>query len=60
MVNRSKAFEKLLARGEQQGYLTFDEVNEALPADVVASEEIEAVLRNLMELGIELVEAPPC
>ena len=55
----NEAMEKLRARGKQRGYLTFDEVNEALPADIVSSEEIEGILKNLAELGIELVEGPP-
>ena len=59
MTDTSHAIERLLALGKQRGYLTYDEVNEALPVDVVSSEEIEDVLRRLMDLGVELVDRPP-
>jgi RNA polymerase primary sigma factor len=59
VTDTSQAIERLLALGKQRGYLTYDEVNEALPADVVSSEEIEDALRRLADLDIELVERPP-
>ena len=35
------AIKKILARGKERGYLTYDELNAALPQDQVSSEQIE-------------------
>jgi RNA polymerase primary sigma factor len=50
------AIKKMLARGKERGYLTYDEVNAALPTDQVSSEQIEDVMTQLSELGINVVE----
>ncbi|MCO6416376.1 RNA polymerase sigma factor RpoD, partial [Siccirubricoccus sp. KC 17139] len=47
---------KLIARGKERGYVTYDEVNAALPQDQVSSELIEDTLANLSEIGITVVE----
>ncbi|MHA1113610.1 MAG: RNA polymerase sigma factor region1.1 domain-containing protein, partial [Alphaproteobacteria bacterium] len=51
------AFKKLLAKGKQRGYLTFDELNAVLPQDKVSSEQIEDLMATLSEMGINVVEA---
>ncbi|MFZ2004329.1 MAG: RNA polymerase sigma factor RpoD, partial [Stellaceae bacterium] len=50
------AIKKMLARGKERGYLTYDEVNAALPTEQVSSEQIEDVMTQLSELGINVVE----
>ena len=47
---------KLVARGKERGYVTYEEVNAALPADQVSSEQIEDTLAVLSEIGINVVE----
>jgi RNA polymerase primary sigma factor len=47
---------KMVARGKERGYVTYDELNAALPADQVSSEQIEDTMTMLSELGINLVE----
>ncbi|MBM3492429.1 MAG: RNA polymerase sigma factor RpoD [Alphaproteobacteria bacterium] len=47
---------KLIARGKERGYVTYDELNAAMPHDQVSSEQIEDVMTMLSELGINLVE----
>ena len=47
---------KLIARGKERGYVTYEEVNAALPADQVSSEQIEDTLAVLSEIGINVVE----
>jgi RNA polymerase primary sigma factor len=51
------AIKRMLARGKERGYLTYDELNAALPADQMSSEQIEDTMTMLSELGINLVEA---
>ena len=48
---------KMVARGKERGYVTYDELNAALPADQVSSEQIEDTMTMLSELGINLVES---
>ncbi|MBV8167294.1 MAG: RNA polymerase sigma factor RpoD, partial [Alphaproteobacteria bacterium] len=50
------AVKKLVARGKERGYITYDELNAALPGDQVSSEQIEDTMAMLSELGINLVE----
>src|SRR5713226_5662189 len=47
---------KMLARGKERGYLTYDELNAALPPDQVSSEQIEDTMTMLSELGINVIE----
>ena len=47
---------KLLARAKKRGYITYDELNEALPQDQMTSEQIEDVMAALSEMGINLIE----
>ncbi len=47
---------QLVACGKERGYLTYDEVNAALPPDLVSSEQIEDVMSLLSEMGINVVE----
>ena len=46
------AIKKMVARGKERGYLTYDELNAALPQDQVSSEQIEDTMTMLSELGI--------
>src|ERR1700749_1920185 len=50
------AIKKMVARGKERGYLTYDELNAALPTDQVSSEQIEDTMAMLSELGINVVE----
>src|SRR5467141_152360 len=50
------AIKKMLARGKERGYLTYDELNAALPRDQVSSEQIEDTRTMLSELGINVIE----
>jgi len=50
------AVKKMVARGKERGYITYDELNAALPPDEVSSEQIEDTMAMLSEMGINLVE----
>ena len=47
---------KLLTRAKKRGYITYDELNEALPQDQMSSEQIEDVMAALSEMGINVIE----
>src|SRR6267142_1099525 len=51
------AIKKTVARGKERGYLTYDELNAALPQDQVSSEQIEDTMTMLSELGINVIES---
>ena len=48
---------KLIALGKERGYITYDELNEALPQEQVSSEQIEDFMTLLSEMGVNLIEA---
>jgi len=51
------AVKKMVARGKERGYVTYDELNAAMPPDEVSSEQIEDTMAMLSELGINVVES---
>src|SRR5579875_3607232 len=53
---QSAAMKRLIARGKERGYITFDELNAVLPQDQNSSEQIEDVMAMLNETGIQVVE----
>jgi len=46
----------LIAKGSKQGYITYDEINQALPEALLSSEQIDDALIILDELDIEILE----
>ena len=53
---QTAAVKRLIARGKERGYITFDELNAILPPDQNSSEQIEDVMANFYEMGIQVVE----
>jgi RNA polymerase primary sigma factor len=47
---------KLIGRAKKRGYITYDELNDALPQDQMSSEQIEDVMSALSEMGVNIVE----
>src|SRR5579872_3120949 len=54
---QTAAVKRLIARGKERGYITFDELNQILPPDQNSSEQIEDVMANFSEMGIQVVES---
>src|SRR5215469_1741112 len=52
----SAAIKKMVAKGKERGYVTYDEINAALPPEQVSSEQIEDTMTMLSELGVNIVE----
>ena len=50
------AIKKMVAKGKERGYVTYDEINAALPPEKVSSEQIEDTMTMLSELGVNIVE----
>ena len=48
--------QQLIDLGKEKGFLTYDEVNDILPADMVSSEQIDDVMSMLVEMDIEVVD----
>ncbi len=50
------AVKKMVTKGKERGYVTYDELNSALPPEDVSSEQIEDTMAMLSEMGINVVE----
>ncbi len=50
------SIKKLLSKARKRGYVTYDELNEALPQDQMSSEQIEDVMSAISEMGVNVVE----
>jgi RNA polymerase primary sigma factor len=48
--------QQLIDLGKEKGYLTYDEVNDILPADMVSSEQLDDVMSMFGEMDIEVVD----
>ncbi|MCB9978965.1 MAG: RNA polymerase sigma factor RpoD [Rhodospirillales bacterium] len=48
---------KLLAKGKERGFITYDEMNKALPAEEFSSEQIEDAMAAISDMGIQVVES---
>jgi RNA polymerase primary sigma factor len=53
---QSAAVKRLMARGKERGFITFDELNAVLPPDQMSSEQIEDIMSAFSEMGIQVVE----
>ena len=49
----------LIAKGKEQGYLTYHEVNDHLPDDIVDPEQIEDIINMINDMGIKVHETAP-
>ncbi len=53
---KEASFKKLITKAKKRGYVTYDELNEALPQDQMSSEQIEDAMSAISEMGINVVE----
>jgi RNA polymerase primary sigma factor len=56
MDGMAAAVKKMIQRGRERGYVTYDEINAVLPAEQYSSEQIEDTLSMLNEQGINVVD----
>ncbi|MBR9829104.1 MAG: RNA polymerase sigma factor RpoD [Oceanospirillales bacterium] len=50
---------ELIARGKEQGYLTYAEVNDHLPEDIADPDQVEDIIRMINDMGIRVAEVAP-
>ncbi|MBK5963081.1 RNA polymerase sigma factor RpoD [Thiocystis minor] len=50
---------QLIAKGKEQGYLTYSEVNDHLPPGIVETDQIEDIVRMINDMGIMVQEVAP-
>ncbi|MDG1253707.1 MAG: RNA polymerase sigma factor RpoD [Glaciecola sp.] len=59
MQSKQSQIKLLIAKGKEQGYLTFAEVNDHLPQDIVDSDQIEDIISMINDMGIQVFESAP-
>ena len=57
--DRQSQLKLLIARGKEQGYLTYAQVNDHLPAEIVNPEQIEGIVNTINDMGIPVYEKAP-
>jgi RNA polymerase primary sigma factor len=50
---------QLIAKGKAQGYLTYAEVNDHLPSDIIDPEQIDDIIGMINDMGIQVYEVAP-
>ena len=56
---QAQQLKELIARGKEQGYLTYSEVNDHLPSGIVDPEQIEDIVNMINDMGITVHEKAP-
>ncbi|HHW1963431.1 TPA: RNA polymerase sigma factor RpoD [Pseudomonas aeruginosa] len=58
-AQQQSRLKELIARGREQGYLTYAEVNDQLPEDISDPEQVEDIIRMINDMGINVFETAP-
>ncbi|MCO3930813.1 RNA polymerase sigma factor RpoD [Pseudomonas aeruginosa] len=58
-AQQQSRLKELIARGREQGYLTYAEVNDHLPEDIFDPEQVEDIIRMINDMGINVFETAP-
>jgi len=56
---KQSELKRLIAKGKEQGYLTYAEVNDHLPGNIVDPEQVEDIIRMITDMGIAVHEEVP-
>jgi RNA polymerase primary sigma factor len=51
------SIKKLIAKAKRRGYITYDELNEALPSGSMSPDQIEDIQTAISEMGVNIVES---
>ena len=57
--NQQSQLKQLITKGKEQGFLTYAQVNDHLPDDIVDPEQIEDIIRMINDMGITVYETAP-
>jgi RNA polymerase primary sigma factor len=58
-VNQQSRLKALIAKGKEQGYLTYAEVNDHLPQDISDPDQVEDIIQMINDMGIQVFEQAP-
>jgi RNA polymerase primary sigma factor len=58
-ADRQTRLKALIAKGKEQGYLTYREVNDHLPDDIIDADQIEDIIAMINDMGITVHEVAP-
>ncbi len=56
---QQSSLKELISKGKEQGYLTYAEVNDHLPTEIVDPEQVEEIIAMIVDMGISVSEIPP-
>jgi len=59
VVKQQSRLKDLIAKGKEQGYLTYAEVNDHLPQDISDPDQVEDIIQMINDMGIQVFEAAP-
>jgi len=57
--DKQSRLKSLIAKGKEQGYLTYAEVNDHLPEGIVDPSQIEDIINTINDMGIRVLEIAP-
>ena len=58
-ATQQSRLKELIAKGKEQGYLTYAQVNDHLPDDIATPEQVEDIIRMINDIGINVAEVSP-
>ena len=58
-VKQQSRLKSLIAKGKEQGYLTYSEVNDHLPEDISDPDQVEDIIQMINDMGIQVFEEAP-
>ena len=58
-VQQQSRLKALIAKGKEQGYLTYSEVNDHLPEDISDPDQVEDIIQMINDMGIQVFEVAP-
>ncbi len=59
VVKQQSRLKSLIAKGKEQGYLTYAEVNDHLPEDISDPDQVEDIIQMINDMGIQVFEVAP-
>lgn len=59
VTEQQERIKELIAQGKEQGYLTYAEINDHLPEDIIDPEQIESIISMISEMGIKVSDEAP-
>ena len=59
VIKQQSRLKDLIAKGKEQGYLTYAEVNDHLPQDISDPDQVEDIIQMINDMGIQVFESAP-